>query len=188
MLNDPANLNNHGRFSYLARIYGCYTKNFLFRNQNPTDFNLSPLNIILKHVLAKTNPENIEDTEETMWLYESLFTLSLNDFDSMQKCANQKKSILETPLSVLPSSIQEIMQKNFQLVGVQENNESYLSQLVADGILSRGVVDQFRELFPKINITVPIEEEISEDLLYEWYIKFPYDFAIWSWAMKRSTV
>ena len=81
-----------------------------------------------------------------------------------------------------------MVQKHFQLVGVQENNESYLNKLINDGILSSAIVDQFRELFPKINTTVPIDEEIDEQLLYEWYTKYPYDFALWSWAIKNSTI
>ena len=187
LLNNPANQNNHGRFSHLSRIYGSYTKNFLHKNLNPSDFNLAPLNVILSHILSKADSQLIEDTEETMWLYESLFTLSLNNLDQMKICMDSKQSILNTPISMLPNSIEKFVQKNFQLVGVQENNESYLQTLVSDGILSRGVVDEFRELFPKINTTVPIDEKIREEILYEWYINYPYDFALWSWAMKKST-
>ena len=81
LLNNPTNQNNHGRFSHLSRIYGSYTKNFLHKNLNPSDFNLAPLNVILSHILSKSDSQLIEDTEETMWLYESLFTLSLNNLD-----------------------------------------------------------------------------------------------------------
>ena len=50
----------------------------------------------------------------------------------------------------------------------------------------RSVVDNFREIFPKISTSATIEDTISPDLLYEWYNKFPYDFALWSWAIKSS--
>ena len=186
MLNNPANNSNHGRFSGLSRIYGPYTKDFVHKNLNPSEFNLAPFNIILREILSKSNPDKIEDNENTMWLYESLFTMSLGDKSVMEDCLKDKEAILNTPISILPQSIQKIIEKNFSLVGVQENNNTYLKKLIDDGILSKQTVEEYSEIFPKINTTTPIRDEIDEMLLYEWYKKFPYDFVFWSWAIKYS--
>ena len=150
MLNNPVNISNHGRFSGLSRIYGPYTEDFMYKNLNPSEFNLAPFNIILKEILSKVNPDQIQDNENTMWLYESLFTLTLSDINSMSKCLEEKNEILNTPISVLPSCIKTIVESNFNLVGAQENNESYLLKLIEDGILSRDIVDTFKEIFQKL--------------------------------------
>ena len=81
-----------------------------------------------------------------------------------------------------------IISKRFNLVGAQENNESYLSKLIDDGILSKKTVEDHREIFPKISTSTPIDETIDPDLLYEWYLRFPYDFALWSWAIKNGNL
>ena len=186
MLNKPANNVNHGRFSGLSRIYGPYTKDFVHKNLNPSEFNLAPFNIILREILSKADPNKIQDNENTMWLYESLFTMSLGKQNIMEDCLKAKETILNTPISILPESIQKIIDKNFSLVGVQENNSTYLKKLINDGILSKRTVEDHSEVFPKINTTTPIKDQIDETLLYEWYKKFPYDFVFWSWAIKNS--
>ena len=111
--------------------YGSYSKDFSHKNLNPTEFNLAPFDLILKDILSKTNPNKIEDNENTMWLYESLFTMSLSNKAAMSNCLEDKEDIL-VPISVLPRSIKSIIDKNFNLVGAQENNESYLLRLIND--------------------------------------------------------
>jgi len=188
LLNNPANSNNHGRFSHLSRIYGPYTKNFMFKNQNPSEFHIAPFSIIIKDILSNASDQRIEDTVETMWLYESLHTISLGNIAEMESCLNSKPEIINTPISTLPKSIKNIISKRFNLVGAQENNESYLSKLIDDGILSKKTVEDHREIFPKISTSTPIDETIDPDLLYEWYLRFPYDFALWSWAIKNGNL
>ena len=186
LLNNPVNNNNYGRFSFLARIYGPYSRNFAHRNFNHNEFNSVSINMILKYLLSECSDSAIEDTDNTMWLYEGLYTSTLGDHAIMEECVKAKSEIVKSSLSKLIDVMDSSIKNNFNFVGCQENSEYTLSRLVNDGILSRRIVEENREVFPKLNTTKPLTEELSADLLQEWYQRFPYDFSIWSWAAKLA--
>jgi len=186
LLNNPVNSNNFGRFSFLGKIYGPYTSDFAHRNINPAEFNNISINMILRYLLFECSDSVIEENDYTMWLYEGLHTTTLGDSSIMNDCLKEKKDIVKSSLSELGNQLGTSISTNFNFVGCQENSECTLSRLVNDGILSKETVEKYREIFPLINTTKPLKEEISPNLLQEWFQKFPYDFAIWSWAAKRA--
>ena len=63
MLNNPKT--NWAIFWPIKNLY--YTQDFMYKNLNPSEFNPHLLNI-LKEILSKVNPDQIQDNENTMYL------------------------------------------------------------------------------------------------------------------------
>ena len=176
-----------GRFSALSRVIGCYSRDFSVMEEGGR-LAAPSIELVLRYLLTGSSDVDIKDweNEKATWLIESIFALAKGNKEDLKRVVRERGLTLEGRPNTLSPSLKEIAER-YDHIGIQENMRHTVDVLHKDGILSAEVrrFSGSKEL-AAVNVSKVQCERLSDQLCYDFYQAFPYDFALWSEAYYNS--